>query len=173
MVLFILNNNREFRLKIWILSIKSFISLFFRKKEKQKKLAAADKSAKILSFSLDKNKLASLKQYFCLNRLTTKFLNAISPKRQGFPQIIKIQFKTKICWLLSVVIKTTLTAVLECSKSEVSCHKKSRYYRTVCRWCRKSRLARILAVTLSLFLYARRHFPDLRNAWHKSKTETL
>ena len=49
------NYNRKIRLKIWILSIKSFISLFFRKKEKQKKLAAADKFAKILSSSLDKN----------------------------------------------------------------------------------------------------------------------
>jgi len=62
---------------------RGFLSLFSRKKEKQKKLAAADKSAKILSSSLDKNKLASLRQYFCLNRSTTKFLNAISPRRQG------------------------------------------------------------------------------------------
>ena len=35
--------------------------LFYRKKEKQKKLAAADKYAKILSSSLDKNKLVSLR----------------------------------------------------------------------------------------------------------------
>ena len=62
---------------------RGFLSLFYRKKEKQKKLAAADKSAKILSSSLDKNKLASLRQYFCLNSSTTKFLNAISPRRQG------------------------------------------------------------------------------------------
>ena len=48
------------------------LSLFSRKKEKQKKLAAADKSAKILSSSLDKNKLASLRQYFCLNRFNNE-----------------------------------------------------------------------------------------------------
>ena len=68
---------------------RGFLSLFSRKKEKQKKLAAADKSAKILSSSLDKNKLASLRQYFCLNRSTTKFLNAISPRRQGKIQWLK------------------------------------------------------------------------------------
>ncbi|MBO7287376.1 MAG: hypothetical protein J6U85_04015 [Bacteroidales bacterium] len=43
------------------------LSLFSRKKEKQKKLATADKSAKILSSSLDKNKLAALRQLFVLN----------------------------------------------------------------------------------------------------------
>ena len=47
---------------------------FYRKKEKQKKLAAASKSAKISLSALDKNKLASLRQYFCLNR----FINEIS-----------------------------------------------------------------------------------------------
>jgi hypothetical protein len=51
--------------------------LFFsRKKEKQKKLAAASKSAKISLFTLDKNELASLRQHFCLNR----FNNEISSR---------------------------------------------------------------------------------------------
>ena len=77
------------------------LSLFSRKKEKQKKLAAADKSAKILSFSLDKNKLASLRQYFCLNRSTTEFLDAISPRRQELRLKIKILLKNKS--LLTVV----------------------------------------------------------------------
>ena len=49
---------------------------FYRKKEKQKKLAAASKSAKISFSSLDKNKLASLRQHFCLNR----FNNEISSR---------------------------------------------------------------------------------------------
>ena len=48
------------------------LSLFSRKKEKQKKLAAADKSAKILSSPLNKNKLAALRQYFCFNRSVNK-----------------------------------------------------------------------------------------------------
>ena len=80
-----------------------FHSLFFRKKEKQKKLAAADKSAKILSSSLDKNKLASLRQYFCLNRSTLKFLDAISPRRQGLtPKTKDYAWKRKSVdrWLL-------------------------------------------------------------------------
>ena len=53
-----------------------FLSLFYRKKEKQKKLAAASKSAKISLFTLDKNELASLRQHFCLNR----FNNEISSR---------------------------------------------------------------------------------------------
>ena len=53
---------------------KNHILFFNRKKEKQKKLAAASKSAKISLSTLDKNKLASLRQYFCLNR----FMNEIS-----------------------------------------------------------------------------------------------
>ena len=51
---------------------KKLLSLFFRKKEKQKKLTAADKSAKILSSPLNKNKLAALRQYFCFNRSVNK-----------------------------------------------------------------------------------------------------
>ena len=51
---------------------KKLLSLFFRKKEKQKKLAAADKSAKILSSPLNKNKLAALRQYFCFNHSVNK-----------------------------------------------------------------------------------------------------
>ena len=54
----------------------SFFLFFNRKKEKQKKLAAASKSAKISLSTLDKNKLASLRQDFCLNR----FNNEISSR---------------------------------------------------------------------------------------------
>ena len=42
------------------------------RKEKQKKLAATDKSAKIFLSSLNKNKLAVLRQYFCFNRYDNK-----------------------------------------------------------------------------------------------------
>ena len=71
--------------------------LFFpAKKRNRKKLAAADKSAKILSSSLDKNKLASLRQYFCLNHTTTKFLNAISPRRQGLRELKIENWKWKV-----------------------------------------------------------------------------
>ena len=45
---------------------------FYRKKEKQKKLAAASKSAKISLSSLDKNELASLRQHSCLNRFNNE-----------------------------------------------------------------------------------------------------
>ena len=76
--------------------VDSFL-FFTAKKRNRKKLAAADKYAKILSFSLDKNKLASLRQYFCLNRSTTKFLDAISPRRQELLQRTTIRFNSKIC----------------------------------------------------------------------------
>ena len=96
-----------------------FLSLFSRKKEKQKKLAAADKSAKILSSSLDKNKLASLRQYFCLNRSTTKFLNAISPRRQGESPRLKILLQNK-CPLTKIAS----------TKKNIASHQRQRHRKT-------------------------------------------